>query len=274
MDYDDAVPKIPAAAVTVEDAELLTRLAGHGGVTVHLHLDDQTLPDVPNANVIGELRGSERPDEVVVLGAHLDSWDVGEGAHDDGAGCVMMMEAITVLRRVGLTPRRTIRVVLFTNEENGTRGAKQYAKDHAAELPTTVFAFESDIGGFAPRGFMIAASDPGAQARARDRIAPIAELVHSIGVAGVFAGEGGAGADVSPMLAGGVVVGQLLPDARTYFDFHHSDADTLDKVDAQALADSVAAIAVLAYVVADMPERVDAPAPGTSAHGAAPGSPR
>jgi carboxypeptidase Q len=255
--YDDAVTKIPYAAVTVEDAELIDRLAAQGPVTVHLHLDDQTLPDVPSANVIGELRGTSAPDEVVVLGAHLDSWDVGQGAHDDGAGCVTMMQALATLRRLGLTPRRTIRVVLFVNEENGGRGGKGYAHDHADELPRTVLAFESDSGGFAPRGWSIKAKDPAVQARAAERLAVIGELVRVLGLTRMSVGN--AGADVSPMIDGGVVAGELATDGRTYFDIHHTDADTLDKVDPQALADDVAAVAVLAYVVADMPGRLDSP---------------
>nr|HEX4315381.1 M20/M25/M40 family metallo-hydrolase [Kofleriaceae bacterium] len=257
MSYDDAAPKIPALAVTVEDAELLARLAEQGQVTVHLHADDQQLADAPSANVIGEFKGKDKPDEVVVLGAHLDSWDVGQGAHDDGAGCVTMMQALTTLRKLGLQPRRTIRVVLFTNEENGVRGGKTYAADHAAELGNTVFAFESDSGGFAPRTFGLKAKDAAVTARAHDRVADIAKLVAPIGVTKVS--DDSAGADVSPMIDGGVVAGELGTLGRTYFDIHHTDADTLDKVDPQELADDVAAVAVLAYVVADMPDRLDAP---------------
>ncbi len=244
MAYDDGVAKIPIAAVSVEDAEQIARLADQGAVTVQLRLDDEMLPDVASANVIGELRGHDRPDEVVVIGAHIDSWDVGQGAHDDGAGCVTMMQALTTLRRLGLVPRRTIRVVLFTNEENGLRGGRQYAKDHAAELPNTVLAFESDSGGFAPRGFAIQAQDADAQRRAGERVADIAQLVRGLGVDRLTTGA--AGADVSPMIAGGVVAGELATDGRSYFDIHHTEADTLDKVDPQALADDVAAVAVLA----------------------------
>src|SRR5262249_54977310 len=149
------VAKIPAAAITVEDAELLARLAAKGAVTVHLRLESQQLPDVESANVIGELRGRDKPDEIVVIGGPHRSWDVGQGAHDDGAGCVTMMEAVRVLAQLGLAPRRTIRVVLFTNEENGTRGAKGYAEQHKSELANTVLAIESDSGGFSPRGFSV-----------------------------------------------------------------------------------------------------------------------
>src|SRR5262249_22978745 len=156
-----------------------------------------------------ELRGSELPDEIVVIGAHLDSWDVGQGAHDDGAGVVTMMQALTTLRRLGLTPRRTIRVVLFTNEENGTRGGKTYAQDHAAELPKTVFALESDSGGFAPRGFSFGVK-PDVVARVRTRLAQIVELLAPIGVTHIKEGEGGA--DIGPMGPAGVPTAGLEVD--------------------------------------------------------------
>ena len=257
MGYEDGVAKIPTAAITVEDAMLLDRLAAEGPVTVHVHLDDQLLPDAPSANVLGELRGTEHPEQVVVIGAHLDSWDVGQGAHDDGAGVAVCMQALAELRRLGLAPRRTIRVVLFTNEENGIAGAKAYAKEHAAELPDTVAALETDSGGFAPRGFSIDAKDPVVAARAKGRLAEIASLLAPIHATRVAIG--GHGSDVSPMAPAGVVVGSLDVDGRTYFDIHHTEADTLDKVDPATLADDVAAMAVFAYVVADLPQRLDAP---------------
>ncbi|MCX5745680.1 MAG: M20/M25/M40 family metallo-hydrolase [Proteobacteria bacterium] len=261
--YDDAVAKIPGAAVTVEDAMLIARLATTGPVSVHLAMDAQLLPDVLSANVIGELRGAELPDEVVLIGAHLDSWDVGQGAHDDGAGCVVMMQALTTLRALGLHPRRTIRVVLFTTEEYGERGAKQYAKDHAAELGNLVLAVEADSGGFAPRGFSIAKPDPtkpqnlgvAPTERAAARLADLATLLRPLDATRVTTQYGGA--DIG--FLAGVPQVALLTDGRTYFDIHHSEADTLDKVDPEALADDVAAVAVLAYIVADLPERLTSP---------------
>lgn len=249
-------PRIPAAAVTVEDALLIARLAAKGPVTVRLQLESKQLPDAESANVIGELRGREKPDEIVLIGAHLDSWDVGQGAHDDGAGCVMMMQAITLLKQLGLQPRRTIRVVLFTNEENGLRGAKAYAAEHAAELPRTVLAIESDIGGFSPRGFTVE-TKPEVFARTHARVVEIAQLLAPLGPMKIVAG--GSGADVGQLVPAGVPGLGLITDARTYFDIHHTEADTLDKVDPQQLADATAAIAVMAYIVADMPERIDAP---------------
>jgi carboxypeptidase Q len=256
LNYDDKLPKIPAAAITVEDSDLIARLANQGPVTVRLHLESQMLPDAQSANVIGELRGRELPDEVVVIGGHIDSWDVGQGAHDDGAGAVTMMQAITVLRKLSLVPRRTIRVVLFTNEENGLRGGKAYAETHAAELPKTVLAVESDSGGFSPRGFSVDAK-PETTPRIFARMSEIAPLLAPLGANRTTKGHGGS--DIGPMTPAGVPTVGLEVDNRLYFDYHHSQADTLDKVDAQQLADDVAAVAVLAYVVADMPDRLDAP---------------
>ncbi|HET9623782.1 MAG TPA: M20/M25/M40 family metallo-hydrolase [Kofleriaceae bacterium] len=253
--YEDGVTKIPALAVTVEDSTLLARLAAEGPVKVHLRTEGKTLPEVESANVIGELRGREAPDEVVVIGGHIDSWDVGQGAHDDGAGIVTMMQALTTLRKLGLQPRRTIRVVCFTNEENGLHGGRTYAKDHAAELPKTVLAVESDSGGFAPRGFSIGVKAD-ALDRVKGRVSEIAGMLQAIGATRVVAGHGGS--DIGPMEPAGVPVIGLDVDNRTYFDIHHTEADTLDKVDPAALADDVAAVAAFAYVVADMPGRLDA----------------
>ena len=253
---DPALPKIPAAAVTVEDAQLIARLAAQGPVTVRMQLEAQQLPDAPSANVIGELRGRERPDEVVVIGAHIDSWDVGQGAHDDGAGCVQVMQAITVLRQLGLTPRRTIRVVLFTNEENGLRGARAYAEAHQAELGRTVLAVEADSGGFSPRGFSVEVK-PEVAPRILPRVAQIAALLGPVGPIKVTAGH--SGADLIPLIPAGVPGVGLVTDGRRYFDYHHTEADTIDKVDPAQLADGVAALAVLAYVAADLPDRLDAP---------------
>jgi hypothetical protein len=260
MHYDDAQPKIPSAAITVEDSELIERLAARGQVMLHLHLESQQLPDAESANVVAELRGRERPDEVVLIGAHLDSWDVGQGAHDDGAGAVTMMQAAALLHRLGLTPRRTIRVVLFTNEENGVRGGKGYAEQHRAELPHIVLALESDSGGFSPRGFVIGHHDPAAAQRMHARLGDVVTLLAPLGATRIVDADH-TGSDIAPMAEAGVPQVGLLVDGRTYFDIHHTDADTLDKVDPTQLADDVAAVAVLAYVAADLPDRLDAAAP-------------
>jgi hypothetical protein len=222
MRYEDGIAKIPTAAITVEDSQHIARLAAEGPVTIKLRLEPQTLPDAPSANVIGELRGREKPDEIVLIGAHIDSWDVGQGANDDGAGCVTMMQVLTTLKALNLTP-----------------------KDHAAELSKHVLALEADSGSFAPRGFSVESKD----ASQVQKYAEIAALLQPIGATRVIAGH--SGADISPMIPNVVGLG-LSVDGRTYFDTHHTDADTLDKVDPQTLADGVAAVAVLAYVAADM----------------------
>ncbi|MBL9020131.1 MAG: M20/M25/M40 family metallo-hydrolase [Myxococcales bacterium] len=260
LSYDPAQPKIPAAAVTVEDSQLIARLAKDGPVQIRLRLESQQLPDVESANVIGELTGREKPEEIVVIGGHIDSWDVGQGAHDDGAGCVTMMQAAALLKQLNLIPRRTIRVVLFTNEENGIRGAKAYAADHAAEMPRHVAAIESDGGGFSPRGFIMAARADVAP-RAKKRLADLLSLLRPLESERLIVGDW-SGTDVLPMMPFGVPTFELLSANQTYFDVHHTAADTLDKVDPAELSEAVAAMAVFAYVLADMPDRLDTPFPG------------
>lgn len=235
---------IPAAAITVEDAELIARLAKKGPVEVKLTLGAKTFPDAESANVLAELRGREKPEEIVVIGGHLDTWDVGQGAHDDGGGCVIMMEALTLLRELGLTPRRTIRVVLFTNEENGLRGARAYAQEHASEKH--VAAIESDSGIFAPEGFRLQGNAT-ALAQAKE----MAQLLEPIGATSVT--EGFSGADIMPLGRQGVPTLGLAVDASKYFDYHHSPADTLDKVDPKHLKQAVATVAVMAWALAEAP---------------------
>jgi len=244
------VPTVPSAAVTIEDAELLARLAAEGEVVVHLSMGARTLPDAPSANVVGEIRGREKPDEVVVIGGHIDSWDVGQGAHDDGAGIVTMMQALTTIRKLGLQPRRTIRVVCFTNEENGLAGGRGYASQHADELGKTVAAIESDSGGFAPIGISANIDDAHGDA-ARAILGDVVSLLEPIHATRLELG--GSGADVSPMVApGGVPTLGLMVEGSRYFDYHHSPADTLDKVDPDDLALDVATVATVAFILADM----------------------
>jgi hypothetical protein len=267
MGYEDGVTKVPNVAVSVEDAELIHRLYDSGEtVKVTIRTSGKFLPDAESANVLGEIKGSEKPDEIVVISAHIDSWDVGQGAHDDGAGVVACMQALAVLRQLGLQPRRTIRVVLYTNEENGIRGGRGYAKDHAAELTKHVGALEMDIGGFAPRGFDVddglddelgAAHGSSRRDRMVARMTDLATLLAPIQATRVKAGH--AGTDVEPLAKAGVPAVGLVTDNRTYFDIHHTEADTLDKVDPAQLADNVAALAVWAFVVADLPGRLDDP---------------
>ena len=268
--YRDVVRKIPAAAISTEDADLLDRLArnpGPGGPpVVRLKMAAKDEGPAPSANVVAELRGSERPDEVVVIGGHLDSWDVGQGAHDDAAGCVIAMEALTTLRRLDLRPKRTVRVVLWTNEENGLAGGKEYARAHAAEMAGHVAAIESDSGGFHPTGFGVDLADDALEADAAMKLESILPLLARLAPTDPELGpltirRGFGGADVSPMVPLGVPTMGLRVDMRTYFDYHHSHADTLDKVDPVELSKDVAAMAVMAYVLADMPGRLAPPTP-------------
>jgi hypothetical protein len=251
---------IPTAALSVEDAELLHRLLARGPVRVHLTLGCgfASPATVESANVLAEVPGRERPGEVVVIGAHLDSWDLGTGAIDDGAGVVMVMEALRQIARQPAAPRRTVRAVLFMNEENGLEGGLGYASRHAAELAGHVAAIEADGGAGRPRGFSVTAGEGGEQLVAR-LAAPLAAL----GADGVR-GNGG-GSDIDPLRAAGVPVLGLWQDTSHYFDWHHSAADTFDKVVPAELAASTAAMAVMAWQLAEAPERL----PGPPATGAA-----
>jgi carboxypeptidase Q len=248
MSYDDDVPRIPHAAITVEDAGMLHRMQHRGErVSVHLKMEAQTLPDAPSRNAIAEIRGSELPDEVVVLGGHIDSWDVGQGAMDDAGGSVAAWEAVRLMQRLGLRPRRTVRVVLWTNEENGLRGGNGYRDRHADELDQHVLAMESDGGVFKPTGFGFTGSD-----EAYAIVSEIGTLLDRIEAGTID--RGGGGADIGPLMREGVPGMGLQVDGTRYFWYHHTDADTIDKLDPEEMARCVAAMAVLAYIVADLPE--------------------
>jgi carboxypeptidase Q len=260
--YAEGVEKIPAACLSPEDSEMLLRLCEAGEqVSVVMDIEARFDPDVPSANVVGEIRGSEHPEEIVIFGGHLDSWDVGQGAHDDGGPCVAVMEAMRILKALGLTPRRTIRAVLFTNEENGLRGGKQYAIDHANELPHHVAALETDSGAFRPVGFTTPAPkpemEPEERARAERttaRLREVAALLRAAGADRVEDGDGGA--DISPMAKAGVPQIGLSVDMATYFDVHHTNADTFDKVKKEEIDLCAGVLAAVIYVLADMPERL------------------
>ena len=250
--YSDDQPKIPAAAVTIEGAELLQRMQERGEHPVlRLKMEAHFLPDAESANVVAEIKGRERPEEVVVVGGHIDSWDVGQGAQDDGGGCIVSWEAVRLLKELGLRPRRTIRVVLFTNEENGARGGAGYRDAHKAELANHVLAIESDIGVFRPTGFGLSEK---ASPQARADFIEIAKLLS--GIHADLIDPDGEGTDIAPMMKEGVTGASLDVDFSHYFDIHHTQADTFDKVNPQELAACVAAMTVMAYVVADMPERL------------------
>jgi carboxypeptidase Q len=250
--YAEDQPRIPAAAVTIESAELLQRMYDRGErPAVRLSMEARLLPDAESANVVAELRGSERPEEIVLVSGHFDSWDVGQGAHDDGGGCVAAWEAARLLQSLNLRPRRTIRVVLYTNEENGLRGGNAYRDAHRDELARHVLAIESDSGVYRPVGFGL---DDQAPPQARADVREILKLLS--GLRADRLGADGGGADIGPIMREGVLGMSLDVDGTHYFDIHHTEADTLDKVDPQEFAACVAAMAVMAYVVADMPERL------------------
>jgi carboxypeptidase Q len=251
MTYSEEAPRIPAAAVAAEDAERLQRMQDRGtGVVLRLKMEARTLPDAESANVIAEIRGREKPEEVVVVGCHIDSWDVGTGATDDAGGCIATWEALRIVKQLGLTPRRTLRLVLFTNEENGLRGAYAYRDAYAEELPNHVMMLESDSGVFRPLGFGFTGNDHG-----RETVTAIASLLTAIGADRI--GPSGGGADIGPSVqAANIPAMSLEVDGSSYFVIHHTPADTIERIDPEDLAKCVAAVAVMAYVVADMPERL------------------
>jgi carboxypeptidase Q len=242
MGYVDSVNKVPTAAISTRGAENLSKLLAQGiSVRIQLKLSSQTLPDIESANVVGELRGTEKPNEVIVMGGHLDSWDIGNGAQDDGAGCIQSLEALRLLKKLGLKPKRTIRAVMFMNEENGGRGGTAYAaKDRPGEKH--IAAIESDAGGFNPRGFGIGDSIT------FSRIAPWGPLLRSFGADQIT--RGGGGSDIGPLAQKGVPMISLSVDSHRYFDIHHSENDNLSSVNERELALGAAAMAILTYVMA------------------------
>lgn len=269
-EYEEGERAIPAAALSVEDAELIARLARAGeDVRVRLTMSARTEPDAESFNVIGEVRGRELPEEVVVIGGHLDSWDVGQGAHDDGGGCVVAMEAARLIAKAGRRPRRTVRVVLWTNEENGTKGAKGYRDAMLGELDRHFAAIESDGGVERPWGFGVSVWTPSdtwrdpkkeevdepREARVLRAVEEIAPLLAPVEADSVR--SGGGGADIGPLMEAGVPGLALRTPMDLYWDIHHSHADTVDKVDPEALRRNVAALAVMAYVLADLPGTLD-----------------
>jgi carboxypeptidase Q len=248
--YTETDPKIPAAAISVEDAERLQRMQARGTkVRARLKMEAKFLPDADSANVIAELRGRERPDEVVVVSGHFDSWDVGTGSTDDGGGCIVTWEALRLMKRLNLRPRRTVRVVLFTNEENGLAGGHAYLERYRSQLAQHVLMLESDDGVFRPTGFGFTGSASG-----RTTVQQIATLLRGIGADTI--GASGGGADIAPSVEAGAIPAMSLEVDGNYFLIHHTEADTVDKIDPKDMAKASAAIAVLAYVVADMPERL------------------
>jgi carboxypeptidase Q len=248
--YDSTVARIPAAALSVEDAMMLHRFQDRGEpMVLTLRMGARMLPDAPSRNVVAEIVGRERPDEVVVVGGHIDSWDVGQGAMDDGGGAVGAWEAVRLMKRLNLRPRRTVRVVLWTAEENGGSGGLAYAASQAGQYGKHVLAIESDNGVFNPKGIVLAASDSTAAI-----VQQVAGLLQPVNATGVQRVPESPAADITPLSEQGVPTMELDVDSSRYFWYHHSEGDMLDKLDPAEMARCVAVMAVMAYVVADLPE--------------------
>ncbi|GAB5539924.1 MAG: M28 family peptidase [Salibacteraceae bacterium] len=243
MTYENALDSIPAAAVSTVDAALISEAISNGEVVeLNWKQSCKSLPDIQSHNVVGEIRGTENPDEIILLGGHLDSWDVGDGAHDDGAGVMQSLAVLELFKKLGYKPKHTIRVVFFMNEENGLRGAKKYAELSELEGLTHVVCIESDRGGFTPRGFYAEGNDDLVQ-----RIIDLKPLLEKYGVHQLQ--EGGSGADIKPLQTDDNVLIGFVPDSQRYFDHHHSANDTFDTVNKRELELGAASIAALVYML-------------------------
>ncbi len=240
---------IPAGALVAEDADLLDHLTAQGRVRMHLTLTPQSLPAVTGYNVIADLKGTEHPEQIVVVSGHLDSWDLGRGAIDDGAGVVISMATAEILQRLHLRPRRTLRVIAWMDEENGGGGSQAYGKGHAAEIANHIAAIESDAGAGHPLGFYLKMPAAGISV-----LQPLREILRPIGATALRSTDQSPGSDIEPLVQSGVPGIAIIQDGRKYFDYHHTAADTLDKVDPRELRENAAAMAVMGYAIADMPE--------------------
>jgi hypothetical protein len=260
LEYNPGAPKIPAAAVTIEDATLMQRLADAGNtIKVHLEMEAHMLPDADSANVIGEIPGSEKPEEIVVMGGHIDSWDVGAGAQDDGSGIITTLAAAHLIVKLGLHPRRTLRVVFWTNEENGGAGGLAYREWVGAQIANHVAAIEMDGGAEKPSGFGI--TGRGDAQTLLGKVRDIGKLLERIDAGSIQ--SGGGGADIAPLMKDGVPGLAVRTVGTHYFDWHHSQADTADKVKPEDLRANIAAMAVMAFVLADMPDTLRQPPAAT-----------
>jgi hypothetical protein len=244
-DYMPGVPQIPAAAVAAEDADLLKELAGQGPVKLHLTLTPQTLPDADSYNVIADWKGSEHPEQVVIVSGHLDSWDLGTGAIDDGAGVVVSMQAIHLLKALGIRPKRTVRFVAWMSEEEGSQGAAAYLVDHGAEAANHIGAIECDLGADHPVGIYYAGKPA-----LEGWLKPVSQVLDGIGAETLTAAPG-TGEDIEGLTEKGVPSFAPIQDSRFYFNYHHTAADTFDKVDPRHLNENAAVMTVLAYALAD-----------------------
>lgn len=243
MRYADSIPQIPAAAISTVDAEILSKEIGKRNVSsVHILLSCKTYPDVASFNVIGEIRGTEKPEEIVLVGGHLDSWDKGTGAHDDGSGVVQSVEVIRLIKNLKIHPKRTIRVVLFANEENGLKGGRAYAARESNKREKHIAAIESDAGGTSPRGFGVSSDS-----LKYEKIKSYSSLLEIVGAEKII--KGGGGADISTLESLGTTMIGLNPDPQRYFDYHHSNNDTIDKVHPRELELGAIAMAILAWAI-------------------------
>ena len=247
MRYDANVKQIPAGAISSEDAETIAYLAKMGTVRVRLLMTPQTLPNATSYNVIADLKGSEKPDEIVIVSGHLDSWDLGTGALDDACGVAMSMQVPYLLKQLDLKPRRTIRMIAYMNEENGLVGGTAYAQEQAASLAKHFAAIESDLGASHPVGFLFTGKP-----EALPFFGPISNVLRQQGAGIVQLQPGGVGADIGPLTRGGVPSFAPYFDTRTYFNYHHTEADTFDKIDPKELAEGGSVMAVLAYGLANL----------------------
>lgn len=273
LNYNESQPKIPAAAISLEDAMLLDRLTQEGQpVKVHMEMEAHMEPEAQSGNVMGEIVGSGQPDEMVVVGGHIDSWDVGQGAQDDGSGIMAALAAVSEIKKLGMVPKRTIRVVFWVNEENGEAGGKAYRAMLGDKLNTQVAAIEMDGGAEQPIGYGYGSSGssrrsvPGgpatpatvqlsaAEQHSLELLQQIGTLLKPVGADQIT--PGGGGSDIEPMMRDGVPGLGERTTGEHYFDWHHTEADTLDKVDPQDFRKNVASLAVMTWVLADMPEKL------------------
>lgn len=245
MAYSQDVPKIPAVAVSTRDAEILSKMLKRDPLLrVYIKTNCKELSPVISHNVIGEIKGTEKPEEIILLGAHLDSWDLGEGAHDDGAGCAHVVEALRLLKELGIKPKRTIRGVLFMDEESGATGGKAYANSREREREKHLIAIESDRGGFLPLYFGVRAGK-----ETIDRLKKWEKILQSIGISGIR--EGGGGADIGPLSEKGTILSSIVVNSQTYFDYHHCARDVVSAVHPRELELGAIAMAVFSYILSE-----------------------
>lgn len=243
LSYDENIPKIPAVAISTVGAEILSQAIGKDpNLKFYMETHCEILPDILSYNVIGEVKGTDFPDEYILVGGHLDSWDVGDGSHDDGAGCVQSIEALRLFKVLGIQPKRTIRVVMFMNEENGLRGGKEYARIAKNKGEKHLAALESDSGGFTPRGFGVSGNE-----EAFSKVISWRNLLEPYDLHKII--RGGGGADINPLMDQGTVLFRFIPDSQRYFDYHHTEIDTFDKVNKRELELGAAAMASLIYLI-------------------------